>query len=195
LSFKSGLIWAGSNAFRQWLGYVCPDCGTQIPCLWNFSSRLVLALTSPIWLPLLKRNKERWLLQQQKRIAASQLKLLQTHGVEQQAKPTDYNKMGLRYGLFMNFFSAFFMIAQLEAYSLLPWWGLLGAYLVTFIGGLIVWLPAGWFFGFIMKLWMEKHGDKNLHLTMTPHPATGEMESTALLTEKQNLDADKKQNE
>ena len=42
-------VWAGRNAFRNWLGLVCPSCLHRIPCLWNVFSLLILAVTSPLW--------------------------------------------------------------------------------------------------------------------------------------------------
>jgi len=44
-----GRSWGIKHAFGNWLGYVCPQCGKRIPCLWNFTSLLILAITSPIW--------------------------------------------------------------------------------------------------------------------------------------------------
>ena len=34
--------------FGNWLGLVCPDCGTSIPCHLNLTSRLVMLLLFPI---------------------------------------------------------------------------------------------------------------------------------------------------
>ena len=44
-----GRSWGIKSGFGNWLGYVCPSCGKRIPCLWNFTSLLILAITSPIW--------------------------------------------------------------------------------------------------------------------------------------------------
>jgi hypothetical protein len=44
-----GQSWSGEYAFGNWLGLVCPHCGKRIPCLWNFTSLLILALTCPFW--------------------------------------------------------------------------------------------------------------------------------------------------
>ena len=44
-----GLRWAGRHGFGNWLGMVCPECKKRIPCLWNLTSLVVLALLSPLW--------------------------------------------------------------------------------------------------------------------------------------------------
>ena len=42
-------LWAGKSAFGNWLGPVCPSCSHRIPALWGLASRVVLAMTSPVW--------------------------------------------------------------------------------------------------------------------------------------------------
>lgn len=42
-------VWAGANAFGNWLGLICPTCSKRIPCLWNVVSLGVLAITAPLW--------------------------------------------------------------------------------------------------------------------------------------------------
>jgi len=44
-----GRIWSGRCAFGNWLGLVCPNCKARIPSLFNFTSALLLLITSPIW--------------------------------------------------------------------------------------------------------------------------------------------------
>jgi len=44
-----GRTWSKKNSFFNWLGYVCPCCGKRIPCLWNYTSLVILTITSPIW--------------------------------------------------------------------------------------------------------------------------------------------------
>jgi len=48
-TMNHGLTWSKGRGFGNWLGYVCPSCGRRIPCLWNYTSVVILALTSPIW--------------------------------------------------------------------------------------------------------------------------------------------------
>mgnify|MGYP007077465896 CR=1 FL=1 len=46
----SGEVWSGRHAFGHWYGIVCPGCGERWPTLWNATSLLVLAVTSPLWI-------------------------------------------------------------------------------------------------------------------------------------------------
>jgi hypothetical protein len=45
----SGRLWQGATGFGHWFGVVCPSCGDVIPSLWNFTSRIILVITSPVW--------------------------------------------------------------------------------------------------------------------------------------------------
>ncbi len=44
-----GRLWSRKRSFGNWRGIACPMCGAAIPCLWNVFSRLLLAVTFPIW--------------------------------------------------------------------------------------------------------------------------------------------------
>ena len=46
--FHQEAIWTGTNGFGHWLGVICPDCGSEIPCLLNVTSWIILARLSPI---------------------------------------------------------------------------------------------------------------------------------------------------
>ena len=59
-AMHDGRIWGRSNAFGHWFGYICPDCGGDIPCLWSLTSLLVLAITAPVWVLPVRRWKVRW---------------------------------------------------------------------------------------------------------------------------------------
>ena len=48
-AMNHGRSWSKKHAFGNWLGYVCPSCGERIPCLWNYTSIVILAITSPLW--------------------------------------------------------------------------------------------------------------------------------------------------
>ncbi len=52
-NLHSGRLWSWDSgpgvALGQWFGYVCPSCGEPIPCIWNFWSLLILAVTFPLW--------------------------------------------------------------------------------------------------------------------------------------------------
>ena len=60
-TMHNGMIWSQKNAFGHWLGYICPNCHEQIPCLWNLTSLLILLITFPVWLPLLYIYKKRFI--------------------------------------------------------------------------------------------------------------------------------------
>jgi|GEM_PF-2491499 len=48
-AMNRGRTWGKKRGFGNWLGYVCPACGKRIPCLWNYTSLVILAATSPVW--------------------------------------------------------------------------------------------------------------------------------------------------
>ena len=62
-------LWAKSNAFGHWFGYVCPRCHEIIPCLWNIFSLAVLAITFPVWYFPARFFRRRWLEIEKKRVA------------------------------------------------------------------------------------------------------------------------------
>lgn len=47
-TIHNGLIWAKKGAFKNWFGLLCPECEKIIPCIWNITSLVLLALTFPI---------------------------------------------------------------------------------------------------------------------------------------------------
>ena len=70
--FHSAMIWRQCG-FGNWLGLVCPDCGASIPSVLNLTSFLILAILSPVLLPLslwLRAPYRHWA---QRRIAKSRL--------------------------------------------------------------------------------------------------------------------------
>ena len=62
-------LWAKSNAFGHWFGYVCPRCHHVIPCLWNIFSLAVLAITYPLWYFPVRFFRQRWLEIEKERVA------------------------------------------------------------------------------------------------------------------------------
>ena len=56
-----GRLWSGKNQYGHWFGYVCPSCGEIIPCLWNLTSLVILAITCPLWFIPVKLWKTKWL--------------------------------------------------------------------------------------------------------------------------------------
>lgn len=64
---NDGRFWAKKNSFKNWFGLYCPNCGNTIPCLRNLTSLIVIILTFPIWIWIVKRWKKNWLTKQPKR--------------------------------------------------------------------------------------------------------------------------------
>lgn len=61
--------WSYQNntGFKNWFGLYCPSCGGIIPCLMNFTTFIVLAVTYPLWGWFKKPLKEHWLAKQPER--------------------------------------------------------------------------------------------------------------------------------
>jgi hypothetical protein len=80
--FHSAMIWRQCG-FGNWLGLVCPDCGASIPSVLNLTSFLILAILSPVLLPLslwLRTPYRHWA---QRRIAKSRLYVQSQSGTQQ----------------------------------------------------------------------------------------------------------------
>lgn len=127
-------LWSKQNAFGHWFGYVCPECGGKIPCLWNITSLIVLAVTFPIWIWLKMLGEKKWLEKEKTRFTP-----MVKQGLPE-ARHVSWLKMGLNYGLFM------------FAVMVLPkiFQGQLSAKVIATQAA--VWLVAGVTFGFVMKL-------------------------------------------
>lgn len=74
--FHEEAIWTGANGFGHWLGVICPDCGSEIPCLVNIASWIVLARLSPINWVVRKLVGQRYRAWEQQRAQASRAVLL-----------------------------------------------------------------------------------------------------------------------
>ena len=61
-------LWAKSNAFEHWFGFVCPSCHEIIPCLWNIFSLAILAITFPLWYFPARFFRRRWLEKEKERL-------------------------------------------------------------------------------------------------------------------------------
>jgi hypothetical protein len=70
-TIHSGLKWTPQNktAFGNWFGLYCDHCGKIIPCLRNFTSFIIIAITFPIWIWFQKRWKEKWLIKQKEKFS------------------------------------------------------------------------------------------------------------------------------
>lgn len=63
-----GRLWSKWTCFGHWWGYVCPSCGSTIPCLWNIWSQLILAVTFPIWYVPARIARPHWLEYERRRM-------------------------------------------------------------------------------------------------------------------------------
>ncbi|MBK9141888.1 MAG: hypothetical protein IPM23_05285 [Candidatus Melainabacteria bacterium] len=161
-SFHQGRIWAYRNAFGNWLGLVCPACGESIPCLWNLASRLILALTAPIWWIPVTRYRSQWLQASRKRIADNSS--LHIESSTNSPKPVRYFLMGNIWALFMSFFTGIIVaLLALVAWSV-PVPSLIATFIATSVASLIVWIPAGWLFGLTLKWIVDRKGSPALHI-------------------------------
>ncbi len=161
-TFHVGRIWSNKSAFGNWLGLVCPTCGALIPCLWNITSMALLILTAPIWWLPIKLQKAKLIAQQHKRIAQTHTQYIDKES--NAPKPISYLRIGLFWGVFMDLCSAtgaVFLALGTQRFGL---WELLVVFLMAALKGLLIWLPAGWLFGFITKVMLDKKGDQTLHL-------------------------------
>lgn len=174
--FHSGRVWSYKNALGNWLGLICPACGAPIPCLWSLASLVLLTLTGPIWWLPVKHQRAKWIEQQHRRIAKTQTVSVNQTSISPQ--PIDYRRMGWIWAIFMDV--TFALVAVFTATSIehIGLAGLFTVFLKALLGGLLVWLPAGWLFGVWTGHYLEKRGDQSLHLaidstgTIIPTPIT-----------------------
>ncbi|PUA29318.1 MAG: hypothetical protein B0W54_01575 [Cellvibrio sp. 79] len=130
-------LWSKGNTFGHWFGLVCPECHGKIPCLWNITSLIVLALTFPLWIWLKIFGEAKWYEREKRRFSA-----VSTSGLPE-AKKISWLKMGLSYGVIMFCIMALPQIFQ----------GQLTPVGIAIQAG--AWLCGGLAFGLIMKLFLN----------------------------------------
>lgn len=141
--------WSTQNntAFKNWFGLYCPNCGEIIPCIFNYISLLILALTYPIWFSFKNKWKNKWSSKQPQRYK----------NLDLTSKPNPYDGWGwIRIGLGWGF-AMFVFMSLLYPYFIdgdFRW-------LRVFIG-IPVWTLGGLAFGYIMKIIMGKPGVKSI---------------------------------
>lgn len=133
-SLNDSRLWSQKNAFGHWFGYVCPECGARIKCLWNITSLIILVATFPIWIWIKILFEEKWLEKEKNRLTKITLEDFPT------AKSTNWVKMGLTFGLLMFITMNILQIID-SSFNLKN-------ILIQFI----IWTVAGLIFGFTMKL-------------------------------------------
>ncbi|MBT6435727.1 MAG: hypothetical protein HOK28_21725 [Deltaproteobacteria bacterium] len=131
-------VWGGSRSKGHWFGYVCPGCNGRIPCLWNLTSLVLLALTFPLWI-WFKGGAEKKLLEREKQRLA-QIDMDNLPGATQ----TSWLKMGITFGVLIFFVEL--VRDSLEKDLTLDKVGFTGA--AALLGGLV--------FGLLMKLFLTK---------------------------------------
>jgi RNA polymerase subunit RPABC4/transcription elongation factor Spt4 len=76
--FHDGMIWAKNHGFWHWLGLICPDCGSRIPCLLNLTSWFILSKLSPLSWLLWRLFGKRYQAYEQRRARRAQAELAKT---------------------------------------------------------------------------------------------------------------------
>lgn len=155
-SFHRSEIWSGDHAIGHWLGVFCPTCGGKIPCLWNSTSRFLLAITAPIWWLPFKLFEKPWIRAEQQRAKQA---VISGKGYE----PLDYGVLGTWFGVFANIICSIYLISPLT--YILDFWIILYLVVWTATLGLLAWLPAGWLFALAMRNLLEKRGDPEMYLS------------------------------
>lgn len=137
------LKWSAQNgtAFNNWFGLYCDNCGKIIPCLWNLTSLVILAVTFPVWYWLKDRWKEKWLKTQKEKFS----------------KPLDLTIPNVKWwAIGLHFALGYFIIDRLFTYLILQedfiWKKLIGHIIGSLILGLI--------FGYIFKNMVLKKSAK-----------------------------------
>ncbi|OYQ35458.1 hypothetical protein CHU92_10805 [Flavobacterium cyanobacteriorum] len=146
-TLHDGRTWSIQNntAFKNWFGLYCPSCGGIIPCLSNFTSLLLLAVTFPIWGWFRKALKAQWLAKQPERF----------RNIDVDIFPDPFaNKGWIAYGLM--FGVSMFLIIDIVT-PLLTDEAITCFHLAI---GVPVWIVAGLGWGYFMKLFSGKRGEK-----------------------------------
>ena len=150
-TLHNGLKWSAQNktAFKNWYGFYCDNCGEIIPPQRNLTSLLIIIITFPIWGWFRKSLKNKWINIQPERYKDINLEISDNKNITK-----NWLKSGLFFGLFM-FVIMTFIFPLIEQEQITQ---------KSILIGIPVWLIGGLFFGYTMKIWMNKKGRKP-HLT------------------------------
>lgn len=146
-TLHNGLKWSAQNktAFKNWYGFYCDHCGEIIPVQKNLTSLLILAITFPIWGWFKKSLKENWLKKQPERYLKLKLEIS-----ENKNSTKNWLKYGLLWALLMYVTMTFlFPLIQHEPIST-----------TIALIGIPIWILGGLGFGYTMKVWMNRKGNK-----------------------------------
>lgn len=137
-TLHSGLKWSTkNNAFKNWFGLYCDNCGKTIPCLTNLTTFLLLSLTFPVWIWFKDKWKMTWLKKQPERYQNMDLK-----NVQNPFEEYGWIKLGLFWGLFMYIFMVL-LFPLIDGEGLSTW---------KVVLGIPIWTIGGIGFGYTMKL-------------------------------------------
>ncbi|HNX88933.1 MAG TPA: hypothetical protein PKH58_07620 [Paludibacteraceae bacterium] len=137
-TLHSGLKWSTkNNAFKNWFGLYCDNCGKTIPCLTNLTTFLLLGLTFPVWIWFKDKWKMTWLKKQPERYQNMDLE-----NVQNPFEEYGWIKLGLFWGLFMYIFMVL-LFPLIDGEGLSTW---------KVVLGIPIWTIGGIGFGYTMKL-------------------------------------------
>ncbi len=132
-ALNDGRLWAKGNAMGNWFGYICPECGEKIPCLWNITSIVLLVLTFPVWIWIKLFFEEKWV--EKERLRFSNVESIKLP----EAKTISWIKMGAMFGFLMFCFMSLPQILM----NRMPF--------TNIAIQIVIWAVAGLFFGLVMK--------------------------------------------
>ena len=133
---NSERLWIGKNAKGHWFGLVCKSCGGVIPCLWSYSSLLLLGITFPIWFLPVRLLKPSWVELEKRRIAKA---------IPKPVTETKWWAMALQFGCVMwaiLFVRALFSHPNLNVKDLIA--GLIGTTVGCTVGSLLFAITMRW---------------------------------------------------
>lgn len=137
-TMHSGLKWSGrNNAFKNWFGLYCDQCGGTIPCLWNITSLVVLVNTFPVWIWFKNSWKSSWLQKQPARYEN-----LNLENAGNRLEGYGWVKMGISWGFLMYIIMTF----------VFPWLSGDAIVMKKALIAIPIWIIAGLAFGYTMKL-------------------------------------------
>ena len=137
-TIHNGSLWAKQGAFKNWFGLFCPTCEKTIPCLWNLTSIILLALTFPLWGLFRRPLEKKWQ-------AFKKNQLIKNKNAKPvTAQSTSWLNMGLIYGALMFCFMSLPNIMRGDATA------------KDIVLDITIWLIAGLAFGGVMKLILRR---------------------------------------
>lgn len=152
-TLHDGRTWSKQNntVYHNWYGYFCPNCQQIIPCVRNWTAKLILMLLWPFKKHNAEQKKEQWLAQQPSRF----------ENLTFEATWVNWVKIGFKWGFFM--FLAFMVLIP----ALFPPFVEGIEYDMTLSPRFLLYMAAftaplcafgGLLFGYFMKISMEKRG-------------------------------------